>query len=164
MVNIAPTVKEDKFMEDMNRWCNNMLKETLLSHSFSSNEKYKSKSAHLHFNTMNDKKKFLNFLKTKQRDANNKFIPVLNENIFTLQDSDVNRANAIEFRTPMTSINREIFNKARKAKKKNAAIEGVWISNGIVKIRLKNKKPVQIIDIEHLNNIFSSNNIQLPME
>ena len=164
MVNIASTIKEDNFLEDMNKWCNNILKDTLMSHNFSSNEKYKSKSAHSHFNTLNNKKKFLSFLKTKQKDANNKFIPVLNENIFTLKDSDVNRAKAIEFRTPMTYINRVIFNKARDAKKKNAAIEGVWISNGTIKIRMKNKKPVQINEIEQLKDLFSTNNIQLPME
>ncbi|CAG9799289.1 unnamed protein product [Chironomus riparius] len=164
MVNIASTIKEEKFLEDMNKWSNNIIKETLMSHNFSSNAKYKSKSAHLHFNTMNDKKKFLNFLKTKQRDVNKKYIPILNENIFTLQDSDVNRANAIEFRTPMTSINRELFNKARNAKKKNPSIEGVWISNGTMRIRIKDKKPVQINDIEQLTDLFSSNNIQFPME
>ncbi|KAL7046369.1 hypothetical protein ACKWTF_002554 [Chironomus riparius] len=96
MVNIATTINEGKFLEDMNKWSNNILKDTLMSHNFSSNEKYKYKSAHLRFNTSNDKKKFLSFLKTKQKDANNKYIPVLNENIFTLKDSDVNVAKAIE--------------------------------------------------------------------
>lgn len=164
MVNIASTVNEEIFLDDMNKWSNNILNNSLMSYNFSSNAKYKSKAVHLHFNTLNDKKKFTNFLKTKQKDANMQYIPVLNEHIFTLKDSDVNRANTIDFRTPMTKINREIFNKARKAKKNNNLIEGIWISRGSIKISIKNMKPVLIDDIEHLKEVFSSMNIEMPKD
>lgn len=163
MVNIAPTLNEESFLDDMDKWSGNILKQSLLSHNFSSNNKFKSKSAFLNFNTLSDKKKFMNFLKTKQKDANKKFIPILNENIFTLKDSDINRANVIEFRTPMTKMNRDIFNKARDAKKKNAVIEGVWISNGSVRIRIKNMKPIQINSVQQLDELFNSMSIQIPM-
>lgn len=164
MVNIAATIDEDKFLEDVNNWCGNILNETLMSHNFSSNPKFKTKAAHLHFNTVAGKMKFLNFVKSKQKDANKKYMPILNEYIFTLKQSDVNRANPVDFRSPMTDTNREVFNLARKVKRKNQMIEGVWMSNGSIKIRIGKLKPIQIADVEHLKDVLSTNGINIPQE
>lgn len=162
MVNIAPTIDENLFLSDMNKWSENVFKESIMEYNITSSHKYKTKSAHIHFKSMDSKKKFLKFLKTKQQDVNKKYIPVLNENIFTLSDSDVNRANVIDFRTPMTPTNREIFNLARKARKNSNLIDGVWISNGTVKIQIKNGKPIQIKDVEHLKETLSAYKIEIP--
>lgn len=162
MINIASTLNEEKFLDDMNKWSNNIIHETLSSHNFSSNDKFSSKSAHLNFKSIDAKKKFLKFVSSKQRDSQKKFIPILNENVFTLNETDINRPNQIDFRTPMTATNREAFNLARKARNKNEAIEGVWISNGSIKIRIKKMKPIQIVDTEHLKEVLSSNNIEIP--
>ena len=162
MINIASTTDDNLFLADMKKWSGNIFNESIMDYNISSNKKYKSKAAHIRFYSLDHKKRFLKFLKTKQQDANKKFIPVMNENIFTLADSDVNRANVIDFRSPMTSINRDIFNTARKAKKNSELIDGVWISNGTVKIQIKRKKPVQVNDIEELKEILSQNKIQIP--
>jgi hypothetical protein len=156
MVNIATSIDEDRFIESLHKWTDNIIKNSLASIKLTTNEKLKSKSAFMKFTSFDNKKIFLDFIKKKQKKEQN-YVPILNEDIFELPDSDVNRADIIEFRTPMTSMNRDIFKAAREARKVNKSIEGVWISKGAVQMRIRNvKKPQQINSIEHIKAILSS--------
>lgn len=156
MVNIANSVDEKRFIECLHKWTDNLMKSSLESVKLISDGKSKSKTAFMKFTSLNQKKIFLDFIKKQQKRQQN-FIPILNEDIFELSESDVNRADVIEFRTPMTNRNREIFKAARDAKKINKNIEGVWISKGAVHMRIKNvKTPQQLNSIEQIKDILAS--------
>jgi hypothetical protein len=155
MINIAPSIVEDQFLNAMNQWTNNLTKD-----SFNSIKLIKvqdTQTAIMDFTTMIHKKKFLDFVKGKQKDQQKKYIPILNEHIFQLPETDIHRPNVIEFRTAMTKINRAIFNKAREQMKVNKSIEGVWIAYGAVFMRIKNiKKPHRLDSVNQLTDLMAS--------
>ena len=108
----------DKFLEDMNRWSGNLMNKECIKRINLIN-KGPNKLAFIHFSTTTDRIKLMEFVKSKQRDANKSFIPITNGQVFSLEPNDTSRPNNIEFRTVMTERNREIFNAIRAEKKKN---------------------------------------------
>jgi hypothetical protein len=152
MVNIASSINDQQFLRDLNKWTSNITKDSMANYKL-----FKSKgsqTAILDFSSIILKKRFLDFIKSKQKDNEQKYVPILNEHIFQMQDNDTERANVIEIRTAMTKMNRELFNSARAERKINKKIEGIWITNGTVNMRLKDqKKPFQLKSLDHLNEL-----------
>lgn len=152
LVNVSSSINEQNFQRDMNKWTSDVTKDTIAN--FKLFKSKGSQTAVIDFATMLSKKKFLEFIKSKQKDQQQKYIPILNEHIFDMAEDDATRANVIEIRTAMTKVNRELFNKAREERKLNKDIEGIWIANGSVNIRIKNvKKPYQLTSIDHLDEL-----------
>jgi len=155
MINIAPSINEEQFLEAMNRWTFNLTNDAL--NNVKLLKVQASQTAILDFLTMIHKRKFLEFIRGKQKDQAKKYIPILNEHIFELPETDIHRANIIEFRTAMTKMNREIFNKARDYMKLHNLIEGVWIANGAVYMRVKKvSKPYRLNTLEELEDLMGS--------
>jgi len=153
MINIAPSINEEQFLEAMNRWTFNLTKDALNNIKLLK----ASQTAILDFLTMIHKRKFLEFIRGKQKDQEKKYIHILNEHIFELPETDTHRANIIEFRTAMTKMNREIFNKARDNMKLHNLIEGVCIGNGAVYMRFKKvSKPYRLNTLEELEDLMGS--------
>ena len=156
MLNLPPSITKDKLVESINSWTDNLIK----SHSIKRINlvaKTNKKSAFIHFTTVTDKQLFMDFVKAKRKDGNEKYVPIINEQVFQLEEGDTSKANVIEFQTLMTQTNKQIFDAIRNAKKTNSNIERTWISNGSVFLKLKSQtKSIRIDTLQHFNNISSS--------
>jgi len=156
MLNLPPTITKEKLTESINSWTGNLIK----NHSIKRINlvaKSNKKSAFIHFTTVTDKQLFMDFVKAKKKDGNGQYIPIINEQVFQLEDNDTSKANVIEFQTLMTQTNKQIFDAIRNAKKTNSNIEKTWISNGSVFLKMKNQtKSIRIDTLQHFNNISSS--------
>ena len=156
MLNLPPSITKEKLIESINSWTNNLIK----SHSIRRINlvtKTNKKSAFIHFTSVTDKQLYMEFVKAKRKDRNEKYIPIINEQVFQLEEGDTSKANIIEFQTLMTPTNKQIFDTIRNAKKTNSNIERTWISNGSVFLKLKSQtKSIRIDTLKHFNNISSS--------
>lgn len=155
MMNLPPSISNEKLIESINNWTGNITKKESINKVNIISKNNKS-SAFIHFSTTTDKQFFMNFVKTKKKIGEN-YVPILNEQIFELADDDTTRANAVEFSPIMTEKNNRITKAIRDAKKKNSNIERSWLSNGSVFLKLKNQqKAIRIDTIQKLDNINSS--------
>ena len=167
ILNIAPAVKDETFFDQINEWSQNLAAKTQMTYNLTKKQGFATKTAHLQFNTLSGKLLFLKFIKSKQF-VDGKFSPILNDDIFKLAESDANKVKELEFRSPMTKTNREIFNFARKARKENnQIIEGVFIGNGAINLKLKSSTPgkidnIQINSIDQLIDILATKKMKIP--
>ncbi|KAG5666096.1 hypothetical protein PVAND_017689 [Polypedilum vanderplanki] len=93
-------------------------------------------TAFVSFWTEQAKFNFLHFLRSKQKDSDGRFIPILAEHIFTQvpHSSHRNAARTIDyFRSPMTKLNHKFFSLLRKSLPKKSA--AIYIGYGFVTIR-----------------------------
>lgn len=156
MTNLSAAITKEKLTEGIVTWTDNLIKKHSIK-KVNLIAKNKTKKAFIHFTTVTDKLIFMDFVKNKKKDTNDKYIPITNEQIFELEPTDISRANSIEFQAIMTNWNYKISQAIRTAKKNNQNIDKSWIANGSIFLKLKNQtKAVRIDTIEQFENINSS--------
>lgn len=157
ITNLPMAINKDKFLDDFNKWSNNMMHPSKLSKLNMNTYQNTSKTAFVHFHDVGDKTKLLQFIQNKQRIDPNKFNPITNEMVFTLAEGDISKPKIIDFRTPMTDVNKQIHAQAVKMKREHKSIQNIRLVNGSIQVRLKdNPKPMIIHSIEQLNNIHTT--------
>lgn len=95
-------------------------------------------------------------VRKKQRDPSGKFIPILVEHLIPqLPLNDIRRGTQINFKIPMTKINREILNTARQSK----MFKYVWIERtGCIKVRKDEKtKAIKVSSMMQLKSLLPNN-------
>lgn len=110
------------------------------------------KSIYLEFWSPFHRNKFMDFIKSKQRDQNGQYIGIVNEHIFELNANHPARGEEINMRQEFTTINKEIFNEARKYR---ATFKHVWLGDqGDVLVRLseQGKAIDHLLSDLHLSN------------
>lgn len=116
----------------------------------------KNNIAFIHFYNVSDKQMLIDFIQSKKKDADGKYIQILNEHIFKLQDDDTSRPNQVDFNTPMTEHTRAIFNKARSMNK-DGTIGSCFLSDGVIMIKMGNdSKTISIYTVSQLEGITKS--------
>lgn len=161
VTNLPLSINKEKFLEDINKWSNNMLSAPKLSKTIINTYKNSSKTAFIHFHNVGDKTIFMQYVNSKQHVHSNTFSPITNEMIFSLSEDDISRAKVVDFRTPLTDINKQIQAAALKMKKEKKCIQSIKLVNGSIQIRLKgNSKPMFIHSTEQLDNISTTNATQ----
>lgn len=145
--NLPATITIQEFKNDMQKWAaaafdSNAIKKI----NIATTKDKTSSSAYLTFWSEVDKFKLFNNIKQKQKDNQGRYIPLLVEQIFTLKEDDVKRGTQINIRTPMTAINREIFNYLRKEGKAKYGNVNVWIPNGLVHFRTNDSNKVVVVE------------------
>ena len=154
IADIPQHMTKEKFTTDINAWSKNLLAD--LGHKkliISRNSK--SSTAFIHFWSVRDKFKFMEFIKRNEKD-DDKYIPITNEKVFSLNEDDVSKPAVLHFQTPMTAMNQTIFKEARTYKK-HKSIEGCWIMNGSVYIKKnQQKRGTRIDSVKQLHDIMNS--------
>lgn len=101
---------------------------------------------------------FLKLTKKKQKDAQSgKFIPILAEQLVNnLPENDKRRGTQVNFKMPMTNVNKEIFMKARALK----YFKFVWIDQtGYVKVKKdEGMKAIKVSSVSHLESLVHHSN------
>lgn len=157
--NLPKTVDTEKFMDSLITWSGNVIHTSRIN-SVNFNEYKGSKTAFIHFQNQGDKDKVIGHVKQQQKDTNDKYTPILCEQIMEMKEDDPGRANTIYFQTPLTPLNREIFDRAKQMKKAKC-IERYWLMKGSIHIKLQNKeKPIRIDSVQQLEVLKTS----IPME
>lgn len=149
--NIPQELELDKALLDIGRWSGFQLSRENLKSARLTNQ-YRKKYLHLEFWQEKDKFEFNRNIKSKQKNPDGSYIPVLCENVFELDVQSTSRGVELLFRQPMTEINREIFNEARKHRE---VLKFVWIGgNGHVMVKQDEKaRPTVIHSLEHLATV-----------
>jgi hypothetical protein len=145
MIDLSIDLKQDQFLQDMKSWAGDLFNNSAVRWINYKKFKDKSNTAYIHFWSPADKQKFMAFVRSKQFDQNNKYVPLTNECIFNLKEDDINRPNAINFRTPLTQSTRELVNEGRKLVKKKI-IDKCTLMNGYVYIKLKSQSKMILIE------------------
>ena len=104
---------------------------------------------YIDFYSDSTKDQFMRFIKSKQRDASRKYVPILSEHIFDIPEDNPCRGMEINIRIVMSDINKKIFNRAREVK---SIFKFVWLDvDGYVMIKEdQDDKAIKITSIEHL--------------
>jgi tetrahydromethanopterin S-methyltransferase subunit G len=156
--NLPSKLDAKMLIESLNKWSHNLFNETMIKKiNLPLNKSKTSKSAYIHFWDDKDKIKLLKFIKAQQKDNNKKYKPILNEDIFQLGEADTNRGVSLSFRSPMSEINREIFNYLRKESRLKYKEAAVWISQGLVMIKIRrDDKPIAIHSIQQARQLLNN--------
>ncbi|CAH1717034.1 unnamed protein product [Chironomus riparius] len=158
--NLPNAVNKENFINELSSWSGNIFDHSKI-HKLNFNQHKESQTAFIHFQNISEKNKLMNFVKQKQTDANDKYIPILGEQILKLQEDDPERMKIIYFQTPLTPFNRQILDQAKKMKKKCKTIKKCWMMKGSIHIKLINQeKAIRLDSIEQLEMLKSS----IPME
>jgi hypothetical protein len=94
-------------------------------------------------------------VKTLQKDKDKKYIPILTDHVFKLDQNDTARGIELHFRDAFTERSRTIFNAARKVK----IFSGVWISQGYVMVKFDDGKAIKITSINNLNTLIADKKV-----
>jgi hypothetical protein len=156
--NLPSKLDAKMLIESLNKWSHNLFNETMIKKiNLPLNKDKTSKSAYIHFWDDKDKIELLKFIKAQQKDNNKKYKPILNEDIFQLDEADTNRGVSLSFRSPMSEINREIFNYLRKESRLKYKEAAVWISQGQVMIKIRrDDKPIAIHSIQQARQLLNN--------
>lgn len=153
ITNLPLAINRESFINDFNKWSNNRLDPSKINKVIINTYKNSSKTAFVHFRNSNDKLELMDFIKGKQIDKNRKFSPITNAHIFNLKSTDLSLPNIISFRTPMTDINKKIFNLAMKTKREKKTIDAISLRNGSINIKWRGQlKFTSIHSIEQLES------------
>lgn len=145
MHNVPPKLTPKQILDDLDKWAGDAFDSRMIDKlSIGGNRKFHSKIAFITFATIATKSRFLNFVKSKQKDENGSYIPILNENVFELSGDDTMRGREINFRSPMSDGNRAIFQYLRNEGRAVHQHIQVWIAmSGQVMMRTsKDEKPI----------------------
>lgn len=147
--NLPPELEKNDVILALASWSG--LSMDLDSFKYSSLVKSKkdySSTLYLNFNQEAMKNKFMEIVKSCQRDVNKKYIPLLCESVFELSTNNKSRGVELQFRNSFTKINRNIFNEARKLKSLFCA---VWLNQGNILVKEKEgDKPIRLLSMDHL--------------
>lgn len=157
---MSPAINEEQLKNDLDKWSNGICKSNSIRRIAFSAIPNKPKVAFVHFYNVGDKQRLFDYVRMKQRDINKKFIPILNEQVFTLAADDIFKPNQLKFNDPLTELNRKIFNAARKLKKDNK-IERFYLSNGKMYIKINTQQKPTVVESEEDLEAFVSS---LPMD
>ena len=148
--NIPSELDEKQVLEAISDWSSiDLNRDAIKRFAKSKPRNEQSPITYLEFFDVNKKLKILNFVKNRQKDTNNRSIPILAENIFELDNTNCSRGKEITFSNSYTEINRKIINIARKNRN---LISSLWLSKGYVMIKSQtNLKPIRILSSEQLN-------------
>lgn len=135
--NIPLQFNVQQLQDALTNWsCNAFDSSRLTKISLPATRDKQSKIAFIQFLSLADKTHFMSFVKSKQKDSTGKYIPILNDDVFVLEEDDIKRGIELNFRSPMTNVNREIFNWLRKEGKRIHPEINVWMNRGTVNVRL----------------------------
>ena len=152
--NIPKNIDAKEALECLSIWSKCNLNESVIKRaSIGKKDEKVGAVLYLDFYNTSDKHKLMNHVKSAQRDANNKYIPILTDQIFKLNATDIARGLELNFRGAMTDRNREIFNAARKEKK---IFTSVQVNQGYVMVKINKDKPIKISSIHQLKSIIMS--------
>ncbi|KAL7027182.1 hypothetical protein ACKWTF_005340 [Chironomus riparius] len=153
--NLPQSMEVKHIIESLSAWSKIDLNESIIKRASCSNVKNSNTSIlFLDFYDLASKHKVMKHVRMSQKDKDKKYIPILTDHIFKLDHADTARGTELNFRDAMTEQTREIFNAARKDK---TLITNVWLNQGYVMVRVKDKeKPIKIISLNHLNSIISN--------
>ncbi|KAL7045128.1 hypothetical protein ACKWTF_002153 [Chironomus riparius] len=154
MITDIPThITKENFVANINDWSKNLL-ENLGYKKLSLTQSKKSRNAFLHFWSIKDKFQFMEYIKNHQK-KDEKYVPILNEQVFKLNEDDISKTNTIHFQTPMTKMNQEIFKEARTYKKEKK-IESCWMMEGSIFIKKNPQaKGIRVDTIQHLKRVMN---------
>jgi hypothetical protein len=153
--NVPACLDTDKALAELSNWSNIKLDETAINRAAITTSKNKTSSnLQIDFANINTKARFMRFVKTKQKNENKKYIPILAEHIFGISDTNTARGLELSFRDQFTEVNKKIFNKARDNKN---IFTAVWKSQGYIYCKsLPEDKPIRILSLEHLQLLIKS--------
>lgn len=136
--NIPNHLSAQQCQEALAKWSNGVFDPAkVLRFTLPLTRKKDSKIAFIHFASTADKIIFMKFITAKHKDSSGAHVPILNEQLFQLKEDDTKRGIELNFRTPMTSLNQEIFMWLRKEGRRIHPDIKVWISSkGTVHSRL----------------------------
>lgn len=154
--NIPQSIDAKQAVEYLSTWSKIDFNNTTIKRSSIAKPKNKNSSIlFLDFYSLASKHKFMNHVKALQKDKDKKYIPILTDHIFKLEQFDAARGLELHFRDAFTDRSREIFNEARKARK---IFSGVWVSRGYVMVKINDGNPIRITSLKHLNTVMSDHN------
>jgi arsenate reductase-like glutaredoxin family protein len=135
--NLPLDSSQDTLLPALTAWSNNVIQSQMVRRvSVVPAFNRTSKTAFITFWSERDKVELMKHVKMKQTDVNGRYKPVLADSIFNPQrriDFE-HQATTIQFRTPMTKTNREIFNFLRSRTK--GSNSPAFIMNGQIQIRV----------------------------
>ena len=162
VTDIPKSITKEKFIADVDIWTKGLLSELGYKKLILS-QNAKSAIAFIHLWSIKDKHRFMDFVRTREKSKDGRYTAITNSMVFQLNEDDTSNPKIVNFRTPMTEQNREIFNQARKMKKQNENIERCWMSNGSILIKMKGQvKHTKLDDIQQLEDIKNSLHMELP--
>lgn len=151
ITDIPMHINKENFIANLNDWSKQLL-ETLGYKKLILSKSSKKHIAFIHFWSYKDKFQFMQYVKCHQK-QDDKYTPILNEQVFKLNDDDVCRATALHFQTPLTKVNQGILKEAR-IYKKDKKIESCWMMEGSIFIKKNGRSKVERIDtIQQLRQV-----------
>lgn len=150
--NLPPELEKDDIILSFASWSGlNLNEDSFKYSSLVKSKKDNTATLYLNFYQESLKIKFMNIVKSCQRDVNKKYIPLLCESVFELSRNNKLRGVELQFRNSMTNVNRNIFNDARKLKSVYCA---VWLSQGNILVKEKEgDKPIRLLSMDHLKRM-----------
>lgn len=117
-------------------------------------------TSYINFYSDSTKDQFMGFIKSKQRDANGKYVPITCEDVFDIPDNDPCRGIEINVRIVLSDTNKKIFNRARECK---GIFNFVWLDmDGFIMIKeKKDDKAIRISSIEQLEEEINNRQQQI---
>ncbi|KAG5670608.1 hypothetical protein PVAND_000857 [Polypedilum vanderplanki] len=112
--NLPKNIEIKVLIQKLNQWSNGLFEDKYIRRvNIINSKEYSNSTAFISFWTEQAKHSFLNFLKTKQKDTEGRYVPILTEHLFVLEQlnhQDVGKS--IDFRSPMTKLNAPDFQHA----------------------------------------------------
>lgn len=139
---IPKEIDLNRALNDIGKWCGADLSRKFVrsAHFFNAN---KAKCAQIEFWNSQIKSEFNARVKVKRSNPDGSFLPTLCEDIFNLEPQSTSRGVQVQFRHPMTEINRMIFNEARRHRD---VFKFIWIgANGHVLVKQNEKSNAAVL-------------------